>query len=91
MTGHMLSILGKLCVAATSYDSSHLLRLGQLIRIFTYRAFGCEFGVTIEAAADFTGSLSGLLVSLLCLAALGFMLYRHRLRLRDAQCQPNAG
>jgi membrane-associated protein len=63
--------------------------LGRMIWTSAYLGLGYGFGVAIEAAADFPSSLSGLLASLAVLAGLGFMLYRNRLRLRDAQCQPN--
>jgi hypothetical protein len=42
-----------------------------------YLSLGYGFGVAIEAAANFTNSLSGLLVSLLVLTALGFMIQRN--------------
>jgi hypothetical protein len=35
------------------------------------------FGVAIEAAADFTSNLGGLVVSLVILVALGFMIQRN--------------
>jgi hypothetical protein len=43
------------------------------------------FGVAIEAGADFTSSVSGLLVSLVILAALGFMIQRNHARLTTAK------
>jgi membrane protein DedA with SNARE-associated domain len=48
--------------------------VGRLIWSSAYLGLGYAFGVAIEAAADFTSSLGGLLVSLLVLAALGFMI-----------------
>lgn len=51
--------------------------VGRLIWSSAYLSLGYVFGVAIEAAADFTSSLSGLLVSLLILAALGFMIQRN--------------
>jgi hypothetical protein len=46
--------------------------------------FGYIFGVAIEAAADFTSNMSGLLFSLIVLAGLGFMIYRNNVRLRSS-------
>ena len=46
--------------------------VGRLIWSSAYLSLGYVFGVAIEAAADFTSSLSGLLVSLVVIAALGF-------------------
>lgn len=54
--------------------------VGRLIWSTAYLSFGYGFGVAIEAAADFTSSLGGLLVSLVVLATLGFMLYRNHAR-----------
>jgi membrane-associated protein len=65
--------------------------VGRMIWTSAYLGLGYGFGVAIEAAADFPNSLSGLLASLAILAGLGFMLYRNRLRLRAAQCQPHTG
>jgi hypothetical protein len=45
--------------------------------------FGYGFGVAIEAAADFTSNMSGLLFSLIVLAGLGLMIYRNNVRLRS--------
>ena len=50
-----------------------------------YLGLGYGFGVAIEAAADFPNSLSGLLVSLVILAALGFMIRRNHAWLWTAQ------
>ena len=58
---------------------------GRLIWSSAYLSLGYGFGVAIEAAADFTSSLSGLLVSLVILAALGFMIQRNHTRIRAAQ------
>ena len=58
--------------------------VGRLIWSSAYLSLGYVFGVAIEAAADFTSSLSGLLVSLLILAALGFMIQRNHARIRAA-------
>lgn len=55
--------------------------VGRLIWSSAYLSLGYGFGVAIEAAADFTSSLSGLLVSLVMLAALGFMIRRNHARL----------
>jgi len=55
--------------------------VGRLIWSSAYLSLGYGFGVAIEAAADFTSSLSGLLVSLVILAALGFMIRRDYARL----------
>ena len=44
-----------------------------------YLGLGYVFGVAIEAAADFTSSLGGLLVSVL-----GFMIQRNHTRIRAA-------
>jgi membrane-associated protein len=54
---------------------------GRLIWSTAYLSLGYGFGVAIEAAAEFTSNLGGLLVSLLILAALGFMLHRNNTRL----------
>lgn len=51
--------------------------VGRLIWSSMYLSLGYGFGVAIEAAANFTNSLSGLLVSLLVLTALGFMIQRN--------------
>jgi membrane protein DedA with SNARE-associated domain len=51
--------------------------VGRLIWSLAYLSLGYAFGVAIEAAADFTSSLSGLLVSLVVLAGLGFMIYQN--------------
>jgi membrane protein DedA with SNARE-associated domain len=59
--------------------------VGRLIWSTAYLSLGYGFGVAIEAAADFTSNLGGLLVSLLVLAALGFMIYRNHARLEAAQ------
>jgi membrane protein DedA with SNARE-associated domain len=55
--------------------------VGRLIWSSAYLSLGYGFGVAIEAAADFTSSLSGLLVSLVFLAALGFMIHRSNPRI----------
>jgi membrane protein DedA with SNARE-associated domain len=60
--------------------------VGRLIWSSAYLSLGYAFGVALEASADFTSSLSGLLVSTVVLAALGFMIQRNHARLRDAQC-----
>lgn len=60
--------------------------VGRMIWTSAYLGLGYGFGVAIEAAADFTSSLSGLLASLAVLAGLGFMLYRNHARFRAAQC-----
>jgi membrane protein DedA with SNARE-associated domain len=59
--------------------------VGRLIWSSAYLSLGYGFGVAIEAAADFTSSLGGLLVSLLILAALGFLIHRSHARLTTAQ------
>jgi len=59
--------------------------VGRLISSSAYLSLGYVFGVAIEAAADFTSSLSGLLVSLVFLAALGFMIQRNHARLTTAK------
>jgi membrane protein DedA with SNARE-associated domain len=51
--------------------------LGRLIWSSAYLGLGYVFGVAIEAAADFTSSLGGLLLALVILAALGFMIHRN--------------
>jgi membrane protein DedA with SNARE-associated domain len=61
--------------------------LGRLIWTSAYLGLGYSLGVGIEAAADFLSSLSGLLISLAALAALGFVIYRNHGRLRTAQAQ----
>jgi membrane protein DedA with SNARE-associated domain len=65
--------------------------LGRLIWSSAYLSLGYVFGVAIEAAADFTSSLSGLLVSLLILAALGLMIRRNQAHIRPADRQPLPG
>ena len=65
--------------------------VGRLIWTLAYLGLGYGFAVVLEASADFLSSLSVLLLALAALAGLGFMLYRNRLRLRDAQCQPHPG
>jgi membrane protein DedA with SNARE-associated domain len=55
--------------------------VGRLIWSTAYLSLGYGFGVAIEAAADVTSNLGGLLVSLLILTALGFMLHRNNTRL----------
>lgn len=59
--------------------------VGRLIWSSAYLSLGYVFGVAIEAAADFTSSLSGLLVPLVVLAALGFMIQRNHARLTMAK------
>jgi membrane protein DedA with SNARE-associated domain len=59
--------------------------VGRLIWSSAYLTLGYLFGVAIEAAADFTSSLSGLLLALVILAALGLMIQRNHARLRAAQ------
>jgi membrane protein DedA with SNARE-associated domain len=59
---------------------------GRLIWSSAYLSLGYGFGVAIEAAADFTSSLSGLLLALVILAALGFMIQRNHARIRAALC-----
>lgn len=59
--------------------------IGRLIWTSAYLGLGYGLGVAIEAAADFTSSLSGLLISLLALAGLGFALSRQQERLRAAE------
>lgn len=59
--------------------------VGRLIWSSAYLGLGYVFGVAIEAAADFTSSLSGLLVSLVVLGALGFMMRRNQARLTTAK------
>jgi membrane protein DedA with SNARE-associated domain len=63
--------------------------LGRMIWASAYLGLGYGFGVAIEAAADFPSSLSGFLISLAVLAALGFMLYRNQSG--AAQGQPHPG
>jgi membrane protein DedA with SNARE-associated domain len=58
--------------------------VGRLIWSSAYLSLGYVFGVAIEAAADFTSNLGGLLVSLVILVALGFMIQRNRVRIRAA-------
>lgn len=57
---------------------------GRLAWTSAYLGLGYGFGEATEAAADFLSSLGGLLVSVAILAALGFMVYRRRVRLRVA-------
>jgi membrane protein DedA with SNARE-associated domain len=52
--------------------------VGRLIWSTAYLSLGYGFGVAIEAAADFTSNLGGVLVSLLILAALGLMIRRNQ-------------
>jgi membrane protein DedA with SNARE-associated domain len=59
--------------------------VGRLIWSSAYLSLGYGFGVAIEAAADFTSSLGGFLVSLLILAGLGFVLYRNHSSLSVAK------
>jgi membrane-associated protein len=59
--------------------------VGRMIWTSAYLGLGYGFGVAIEAAADFPNRLSGLLASLVALAALGFMIHRNHARLRAAQ------
>ena len=59
--------------------------VGRMIWTSAYLGLGYGFGVAIEAAADFPNSLSGLLVSLVILAALGFMIRRNHAWLWTAQ------
>jgi membrane-associated protein len=54
--------------------------VGRLMWSSAYLGLGYGFGVAIEAAADFTSSLGGLLVSLVVLAGLGFMIHRDHAR-----------
>jgi membrane protein DedA with SNARE-associated domain len=58
--------------------------VGRLIWTSAYLGLGYAFGAGIEAAAEFPSSLSGLLVSLVVLAALGFMIQRNHARLPAA-------
>jgi membrane protein DedA with SNARE-associated domain len=51
--------------------------VGRMIWTAAYLGLGYGFGVAIEAEAEFPNSLSGLLVSLVVLAVLGFMLHRN--------------
>jgi membrane protein DedA with SNARE-associated domain len=60
--------------------------VGRLIWSSAYLSLGYGFGVAIEAAADFTSSLGGLLVSLVVVAALGFMIHRNHMSLTTANC-----
>jgi membrane protein DedA with SNARE-associated domain len=57
--------------------------VGRLIWSAAYLSLGYGFGVAIEAASDFTSSLSGLLVSLIVLTALGFMFHRNNARMTE--------
>jgi membrane protein DedA with SNARE-associated domain len=57
--------------------------VGRLIWSAAYLGLGYGFGFAIEAAADFTSSLSGLLVSLVFLAALGFLIHRNNARMTE--------
>ena len=59
--------------------------VGRLIWSSAYLSLGYVFGVAIEAAADFTSSSSGLLVSWVVIAALGFMIQRNYARLTPAK------
>ena len=59
--------------------------VGRLIWSSAYLTLGYAFGVAIEAAADFTSSLGGLLVSVVILVALGFMIQRNHARLTTAK------
>ena len=59
--------------------------VGRVIWSTAYLGLGYVFGVAIEAAADFTSSLGGLLVSLVILAVLGFMIQRNHTRLHAAK------
>ena len=59
--------------------------VGRLIWSSAYLGLGYGFGVAIEAAADFTSSLSGLLVSLVVLTALGIMIHRNHASLTTAK------
>lgn len=60
--------------------------LGRMIWTSAYLGLGYGFGVAIEAAADFPSSLSGLLVSLVILAALGFIIQRNHASRTTAKC-----
>lgn len=51
--------------------------LGRLIWTSAYLALGYSSGVVVEAASNFLSGLGGLLISLLVLAALGFMIRRN--------------
>ena len=55
--------------------------VGRVIWTSAYLGLGFVFGVAIEAAANFTSNLGGLLVSLVILAALGFMIHRDQARI----------
>jgi membrane-associated protein len=59
--------------------------VGRMIWTSAYLGLGYGFGVAIEAAADFPNGLSGLLVSLVILVALGFMIQRNHARLTTAK------
>lgn len=65
--------------------------VGRAIWTSAYLGLGYAFGVAIEAAADFTSSLGGLLLSLVVFGVLGFMIQRNRRRLRTAQYQTHVG
>jgi membrane-associated protein len=59
--------------------------VGRLIWSSAYLGLGYGFGVAIEAAADFTSNLGGLLVSFVVFSALGFMIRRNNARLTTAE------
>jgi membrane protein DedA with SNARE-associated domain len=82
-----LSSAVNLLAGASHYELGLFLSfaiVGRLIWTSAYLGLGYAFGAGIEAAAEFPSSLSGLLVSLVVLAALGFMIQRNHVRLPAA-------
>lgn len=65
--------------------------VGRCIWTSAYLGLGYGFGAAIQAAADFTSSLGGLLISLVVLSALGFTIWRNHERLQTTQDQTHAG
>jgi membrane protein DedA with SNARE-associated domain len=51
--------------------------IGRLLWSLAYLSFGYAFGVAVEAAANFTSSLSGFFVALVAVAALAFMVRKN--------------
>jgi membrane protein DedA with SNARE-associated domain len=87
----LLSFLGpavNVLAGAGRYSLPRFLPLdvaGRVIWTSAYLGLGYSLGVGIEAAADFLGSASGLLISLAALAGLGIVIQRGHARLRTAE------
>jgi membrane protein DedA with SNARE-associated domain len=62
--------------------------MGRLIWSLAYLGLGYSFGIVLDASADFISNLSGLLLSLVVLTALGIMAHRNHASLGADQGEP---